>query len=145
YGGEGGAGSYRQHLRPEGRRRRYSDLGEQDPPRAALSVRRRRPDPAIPPVLRAVLRRRSGRRPVERRRRIGAARPGAAKNFEQNERERRSLMSRLRYVEGPSDNRGAGMLRNTVYGIRATYETDREVIDALLPRPLEALERPEIW
>lgn len=54
-------------------------------------------------------------------------------------------MSRLRYVEGPSDNRGAGMLRNTVYGIRATYETDREVIDALLPRPLEALERPEIW
>lgn len=37
------------------------------------------------------------------------------------------------------------MLRNTVYGIRATYETDREVIDALLPRPLDPVERPEIW
>ncbi|MXO73620.1 transposase [Altererythrobacter aerius] len=53
-------------------------------------------------------------------------------------------MSRLRYLEGP-ETRAPGMLRNTVYGVRATYETDREVIDALLPRPLEAIERPEIW
>ncbi|MBX3594705.1 acetoacetate decarboxylase family protein [Sphingomonas sp.] len=54
-------------------------------------------------------------------------------------------MTRLRYVQGPAASRDAGMLRNSVYGIRATYETDREVIDALLPRPLEAVERPEIW
>lgn len=54
-------------------------------------------------------------------------------------------MSRLRYLQGPANSRDAGMLRNTVYGVRATYETDREVIDALLPRPLVALERPEIW
>lgn len=54
-------------------------------------------------------------------------------------------MSRLRYLEGPVETRSSGMLRNTVYGMRATYETDRAVIDALLPRPLEAIERPEIW
>lgn len=54
-------------------------------------------------------------------------------------------MSRLRYVQGSTETRSPGMLRNTVYGIRATYETDREVIDALLPRPLKAVERPEIW
>jgi acetoacetate decarboxylase len=54
-------------------------------------------------------------------------------------------MSRLRYLAGPVETRDAGMLRNTVSGVRATYETDRTVIDALLPRPLEPLERPEIW
>ena len=54
-------------------------------------------------------------------------------------------MPRLRYLEGPVQTRDAGMLRNKVYGIRATYETDREIVDALLPRPLEAVERPEIW
>ncbi len=54
-------------------------------------------------------------------------------------------MSKLRYVQGPVETRAPGMLRNSVYGIRATYETDREVIDALLPKPLVAVERPEIW
>ncbi len=54
-------------------------------------------------------------------------------------------MSSLRYVQGPVQTRNAGMLRNSVSGIRATYETDPEVIAALLPRPLEAIERPEIW
>ncbi len=54
-------------------------------------------------------------------------------------------MSRLRYVMGKNDTRTAGMLRNTVYGIRATYETDPEVVAALLPRPLKPVARPEIW
>jgi acetoacetate decarboxylase len=56
-----------------------------------------------------------------------------------------SAMSRLRYVRGPVATRDAGSLRNSVYGIRATYETDRAVIDALLPRPLDPVESPEIW
>jgi acetoacetate decarboxylase len=54
-------------------------------------------------------------------------------------------MSHLRYLQGAANSRDAGMLRNTVYGVRATYETDREIIDALLPQPLVGLERPEIW
>lgn len=54
-------------------------------------------------------------------------------------------MSRLRYLQGPVASRDAAVLRNTVSGIRATYETDREIIDALLPRPLEPVDRPEIW
>lgn len=54
-------------------------------------------------------------------------------------------MTRLRYVQGSDANRDPGMLRNSVYGIRATYETDREIINALLPRPLDPVERPEIW
>lgn len=55
------------------------------------------------------------------------------------------MMSRLRYVQGPNETRKAGMLRNSVHGIRATYETDPEVVAALLPRPLEAIDKPEIW
>ena len=39
-------------------------------------------------------------------------------------------MSSLRYVQGPVQTRNAGMLRNSVSGIRATYETDPEVIAA---------------
>ena len=54
-------------------------------------------------------------------------------------------MSRLRYIQGPVETRAPGMLKNTVYGIRATYETDPEVVAALLPQPLVAIERPEIW
>lgn len=54
-------------------------------------------------------------------------------------------MSRLRFREGPKPTTSAEMLRNSVYGIRATYNTDREVIDALLPKPLEPVEKPEIW
>ena len=54
-------------------------------------------------------------------------------------------MSRLRFLQGKAPVRAAGMLRNTVHGIRATYDTDAEVIEALLPRPLEPIERPEIF
>lgn len=54
-------------------------------------------------------------------------------------------MSRLRYVQGPAEGRNPAMLRNTVYGVRATYDTDPDVIRALLPRPLKPVERPEIW
>lgn len=54
-------------------------------------------------------------------------------------------MSRLRYVQGPVETRSPGMLRNTVYGIRATYETDPEIVAALLPQPLVATAKPEIW
>lgn len=54
-------------------------------------------------------------------------------------------MANLRYLSGPAEANSGAMLRNTVSGIRATYETDREIIEALLPRPLEAIESPEIW
>ena len=54
-------------------------------------------------------------------------------------------MKRLRYVRGTSSARAAGGLNNTVRSIRATYETDADVYAALLPKPLEAIERPEIW
>lgn len=54
-------------------------------------------------------------------------------------------MSRLRYLQGPTASRNSGALRNTVRGVRATYETDAEVVRALLPQPLVAVERPEVW
>ena len=54
-------------------------------------------------------------------------------------------MSRLRYLQGPVATRSAGALNNSVRGVRATYETDEAVVRALLPRPLIAIERPEIF
>lgn len=54
-------------------------------------------------------------------------------------------MSRLRYLQGPVATRNSGALRNTVRSIRAVYETDVEVARALLPQPLEGVEKPEIW
>lgn len=54
-------------------------------------------------------------------------------------------MSRLRYLQGPAVTRNPGALRNTVRSVRAVYETDVEVVRALLPRPLVGVERPEIW
>ena len=54
-------------------------------------------------------------------------------------------MSRLRYLKGPVATRAAGGLNNTVRSIRATYETTPEVYAAMLPQPLQAIERPEIW
>jgi acetoacetate decarboxylase len=54
-------------------------------------------------------------------------------------------VARLRYLQGEAATRSAGALKNTVHGIRATYLTDPEVVAALLPRPLEAIERPEIF
>lgn len=54
-------------------------------------------------------------------------------------------MSKLRYRKGAVTTRAAGGLNNTVRSIRATYETDPAVYAAMLPRPLEAIERPEIF
>lgn len=54
-------------------------------------------------------------------------------------------MARLRYLRGPVATRSAGGLNNTVRSLRATYETDPAVIRAMLPRPLEAIERPEVF
>lgn len=54
-------------------------------------------------------------------------------------------MSRLRYLQGPVATRSAGALKNTVRGVRATYETDEAVVRALLPKPLIGIERPEIF
>lgn len=54
-------------------------------------------------------------------------------------------MSRLRYLQGSETPRRTGVLNNTVRGVRATYETDPEIIRAMLPRPLVAIERPEIF
>ncbi len=54
-------------------------------------------------------------------------------------------MSHLRYLKGAVATRAAGGLNNTVRSIRATYETDPEVYAAMLPRPLEAIDRPEVF
>lgn len=54
-------------------------------------------------------------------------------------------MSRLRYIKGASPTRAAGGLNNTVRSVRATYETDPAVYAAMLPRPLEAIDRPEVF
>lgn len=54
-------------------------------------------------------------------------------------------MTRLRYRRGPVATRAGGQLNNTVRSIRATYETDPAVYAAMLPRPLVALDRPEIF
>lgn len=54
-------------------------------------------------------------------------------------------MARLRYLRGDVETRKPGMLRNTVRGVRATYETDPEVVEAMLPRPLDKIARPEIF
>ena len=54
-------------------------------------------------------------------------------------------MARLRYLQGPVATRNAGALRNTVRGVRAVYETDPEIYRTLLPQPLTALDRPEMF
>lgn len=54
-------------------------------------------------------------------------------------------MTRLRYLKGPVATRASGALNNTVRSVRATYETDHAVYAAMLPRPLQAIERPEIF
>lgn len=57
-------------------------------------------------------------------------------------------MTRLRYVQDLS-RAGApatpGATSHTVQSIRALYETEPEIAAALLPRPLVAAERPEIF
>lgn len=60
-------------------------------------------------------------------------------------------MAHLRYVRSDESlaraNAGKpqGVLNNTVRSVRAVYETDPEIAAALLPRPLEPFERPEIF
>lgn len=54
-------------------------------------------------------------------------------------------MTRLRYLRGPVETRSTGGLNNTVRSIRATYETDPDVYAAMLPKPLTAVSRPEIF
>lgn len=54
-------------------------------------------------------------------------------------------MTVLRYRKGLVPTRATGGLNNTVRSIRATYETDPAVYAAMLPRPLVAIDRPEIF
>jgi acetoacetate decarboxylase len=60
-------------------------------------------------------------------------------------------MARLRYVQDltpKSDTpskASASQITHTVQSIRALYETEPEIAKALLPRPLSAAERPEIF
>ena len=54
-------------------------------------------------------------------------------------------MTHLRYLSGTAATRTPGALRNTVRGVRATYETDPAIYRAMLPQPLEAIDRPEIF
>src|SRR5690625_3956626 len=60
-------------------------------------------------------------------------------------------MARLRYVRSEESLKRAReappqqVLNNPVRSVRAVYETDPEIAAALLPRPLEPLERPEIY
>lgn len=54
-------------------------------------------------------------------------------------------MARLRYLQGPTPTLPTSGLNNTVRTVRAVYETDPEIARALLPRPLVAAARPEIF
>ena len=54
-------------------------------------------------------------------------------------------MARLRFVQGPVAAPQTAGLNNTVRTVRALYETDPEIIKAMLPRPLVAAARPEIF
>jgi len=58
-------------------------------------------------------------------------------------------MARLRYVKTPAELEAAAKLNpeflpNTTRQIRAVYETDPEVVAAILPRPLAPTSRPEV-
>ncbi len=57
-------------------------------------------------------------------------------------------MAKLRYVRDPNNGLTAGApvkLNNQVRSIRAVYETEPEIAKALLPKPLKAIENPEIF
>lgn len=54
-------------------------------------------------------------------------------------------MARLRYVQGPVQAPQTSGLNNTVRTVRTVYETDPEIAKALLPQPLVASARPEIF
>jgi acetoacetate decarboxylase len=58
-------------------------------------------------------------------------------------------MARLRYVKTAEQVRKAAeanpeFLSSTIRSVRAVYETDRAIVAAVLPRPLEPTERPEV-
>jgi len=58
-------------------------------------------------------------------------------------------MARLRYIKdssskSPADGSGS-KIRHSVQSIRALYETEPEIAHALLPRPLEPADAPEIF
>ena len=55
-------------------------------------------------------------------------------------------MAKLRYVRDMNaTTSSAPVLNSTVQTIRATYETEPEIAAALLPKPLQAYARPEIY
>ena len=54
-------------------------------------------------------------------------------------------MVRLRLVQGPLKSPPSGSLNNTVRTVRAVYETHPEIVQAMLPRPLRAAARPEVF
>jgi acetoacetate decarboxylase len=54
-------------------------------------------------------------------------------------------MVNLRYVQGPLAVPASAGLNNSVRTVRALYETDPAIARALLPRPLVAAARPEIF
>ena len=58
-------------------------------------------------------------------------------------------MAILRYVRDPlkakSTDNNNGKLQSTVRSIRAVYETDPAIAQALLPKPFTPIERPEIF
>lgn len=53
-------------------------------------------------------------------------------------------MTRLRFVQGDEPARSAS-LNNTVRTVRVVYETDPEIVSAMLPKPLVASARPEVF
>jgi acetoacetate decarboxylase len=58
------------------------------------------------------------------------------------------IMAQLRYVRTPGTAMNASApanLNNTVRSIRAVYETEPEIAAALLPKPLKAIQNPEIF
>lgn len=57
-------------------------------------------------------------------------------------------MAQLRYVKDTKQPQNAGQaaaLNNTVRSIRAVYETEPEIAKALLPKPLQVADKPEIF
>lgn len=60
-------------------------------------------------------------------------------------------MARLRYVRNDTSlaqaqgKKAGAVLNSTVRSVRAVYETDPEIVVALLPKPLTPFERPEIY
>ncbi|AGH51112.1 acetoacetate decarboxylase family protein [Edaphosphingomonas fennica] len=54
-------------------------------------------------------------------------------------------MAKLRFVQGSSGAPASASLNNTVRTVRATYETDAEIVRAMLPRPLVPAARPEVF